>query len=303
MSSEAQEAFLFGDPEPIEVEFHSRKGVTTRRTVRFPGFFGWIRDWDVGGTYTDTVPCPDCHGERLRPQYRSITLNGRNMHDLGEMALAELTEALAEIAVPEGLTGLVSPSLETIQARLRFLQRVGLSYLNMHRITSTLSAGEAQRIKLAGLLSSELTALTVLLDEPSRGLHPSEVSALREALVELTVSGGVADGATGGNTVILVEHDLELIKAADKIIDMGPGVGTAGGQVIAQGTVQEVAAANTPTGRWLRRTHGHSIDVRHSFSPRRWLTVVGARANNLAGDSVRIPLGALTGICGVSGSG
>jgi excinuclease ABC subunit A len=201
--------------------------------------------------------------------------------------------------------------LEIIRTRLRFLCRVGLGYLNLHRIASTLSAGEAQRIKLAGLLGSELTSLTVLLDEPSRGLHPSEVAALREVLLDLTspaVSKTGSDGshagyAGDGNTVIMVEHDLDLIEAAHHIVDMGPGGGARGGSVVAAGSAEEVSKAKTTTGRWLREPNRHANRGRAAFEPRTTMTVIGARANNLCGETVCIPLGGLVGICGVSGSG
>ncbi len=134
-------------------------------------------------------------------------------------------------------------SLATAQKRVHFLIRTGLGYLDLRRHTASLSAGEAQRVRLAGLLGSEMTSLTVLLDEPTRGLHPVEVQALVEALQELSRSG---------NTVILVEHDLEVMRAADYVVDMGPGAGTAGGNVVAQGTPADVARSELLTGRWLR---------------------------------------------------
>ena len=181
-----------------------------------PGFYGWIRDWDVGGTYTDTRLCPDCDGGALRPEYLAVDLNGHNMHQ---------TERNATVGAGSGARRLWRSRNDPHERsqrrvwirsvkRLRFLGQVGLGYLHLNRISSTLSAGEAQRIKLAGLLGSSLTSLTVLLDEPSRGLHPSEVRALLQALIALRDEG---------NTVILVEHDLELIRAADFVCRSGPG--------------------------------------------------------------------------------
>jgi excinuclease ABC subunit A len=185
-----------------------------------------------------------------------------------------------------------------VRRRLEFLLQVGLGYLHLNRVAASLSAGEAQRVKLAGLLGSGLTALTVLLDEPSRGLHPSEVAALLAALRRLRDEG---------NTVIVVEHDPVLIEAADYLVDVGPGAGAAGGEIVARGSPAQVATAHTPTGRWLRG-EGLATFVRDSQShPRRpptgWLTLRGARAHNLCGEDVRLPLGVLTGVCGVSGSG
>jgi excinuclease ABC subunit A len=316
MTPEAQHAFLFGDPEPLEVTFRNRAGKTTVRTVTCPGFFGWIRDWDVGGTYTDTEPCPECKGARLRPEILAVTLGGHNIHALSEMPLCELAKALESLdrgcafqsAQGGNHNSATGASLRTIHQRLRFLLKVGLDYVTLNRVSGTLSAGEAQRIKLAGLLGSGLTSLTVLLDEPSRGLHPSEVDALLDALQELR--GGGETGA--GNTVIVVEHDLGLIRAADHLIDVGPGAGTAGGEIVAQGTPKQVAETDTVTARWLREglvssplpLAGEGLGVRASRrEPSGWLTVRGARANNLRGEDVQLPLGVLAGICGVSGSG
>jgi excinuclease ABC subunit A len=292
MTPEAQQAFLFGIPEPMEVTFRSRTHTRTQ-TVTFPGFYGWIRDWDVGGTYTDAELCPDCRGARLRPDYLAVALGGRNIHQLSEMSLRELAQVLRDVSTPEIDAHVAGASLRTARRRLRFLLQVGLGYLHLNRVSATLSAGEAQRVKLAGLLGSELTALTVLLDEPSRGLHPSEVNALVAALRELR---------DAGNTVIVVEHDPVLIRAADHLIDLGPGAGVAGGEIVAQGTPEQVARTGTLTARWLRGEN--RVDVnRPRREPRDWLTIRGARANNLRGEDVCLPLGALVGICGVSGSG
>jgi excinuclease ABC subunit A len=298
MAPEAQHAFLFGDPEPLQVTFCSRSGRTTVRTVTCPGFYGWIRDWDVGGTYTDTQTCLQCGGARLRPEYLAVTLGGHNVHELGEMGLRELSHVIQDISPPpaeriEGGLETVTASRRTIARRLRFMLQVGLGYLHLNRVSGTLSAGEAQRIRLAGLLGSGLTSLTVLLDEPTRGMHPSEIDALVRALTELRDEG---------NTVIVVEHDPLVIRAADHLIDMGPGAGVAGGEIVAQGAPEEVARSDTPTACWLRgaRRIGFGGPRRE---PRGWMVLRGARANNLRGGDVRLPLGVLVGMCGVSGSG
>ncbi len=187
----------------------------------------------------------------------------------------------------------VTASLETTRKRLHFLQQVGLGYLHLNRDATTLSAGEVQRVKLAGLLGSGLTSLTVLMDEPTRGMHPSEVQALTDVLLALR---------TEGNTVIVVEHDPELIRAADYLIDMGPGAGAAGGRVVAAGRPDEVLRSESATARWLRDGSG-GVPSRQRRGPVDWLTIRGARAHNLRGEDVRLPKGALVGICGVSGSG
>ncbi|MBN2005888.1 MAG: ATP-binding cassette domain-containing protein, partial [Anaerolineae bacterium] len=269
MSKEAQDAFLFGYPEKLRVVHQSRKGTTSEHWWHMPGFFGWIRDWDVGGTYTDDAACPDCQGARLRPEYASVTLGGHTLHALSGMALAELlriangelqiTNGELQIAngksqIANGGTAIlhrqsanlpvVSSSLETIRRRLDFLIQVGLGYLHLDRDAATLSAGEAQRIKLAGLLGSGLTSLTILVDEPTRGMHPVEIDALIAALHNLRDEG---------NTVIVVEHDPGVMRAADYLVDVGPGAGAAGGEIVAAGTPDEVMRTDSLTARWLRR--------------------------------------------------
>lgn len=298
MSPEAQHAFLFGDPQPMTVTYHSRTGRTYTHASKFPGFYGFIRDWDVGGTYTDTVACPVCGGARLRPEYLAVQFQGYNIYQMSQMTLRELAQLLEKtpgdlftqpwLREPRS----VQNSYQTVLQRLQFLRRVGLDYLNLERPAGTLSAGEAQRIRLASLLSSGLTSLTLLLDEPTRGLHPREIQALVDALATLRDQG---------NTVIVVEHDLLVMKGADYLIDMGPGAGRAGGQVVAQGTPAQVAQAPTLTGAWLRNER--RIEPPARLPPQDWMTVVGARANNLQDEAVRFPLGRLVGVCGVSGSG
>jgi excinuclease ABC subunit A len=291
IAPQAQQAFLFGDPEPLLVTSVGRSGRSGAQTVHFGGFYGWVRDWDVGGTYTDTIACPQCQGARLRPEYLAVTLGGHNRSALSNMPLAQLAQVVDGLA--GGAPGLHDSSMETARRRLHFLQRVGLGYLHLDRVAATLSAGEAQRVKLAGLLSSGLTSLTVLLDEPTRGLHPCEVDALLAALGDLRDEG---------NTVIVVEHDPQVMRAADHLIEMGPGAGDAGGQVVAQGAPATFAAGSTLTAAWLRgerRASGQTSPRR----PERWMTISGARANNLRGETIRLPLGVLLGFCGVSGSG
>jgi len=293
ISPEARQAFLFGDPEPVPVHYQNRAGHTRTSKQKFPGFYGWVRDWDVGGTYTEARPCPDCQGGGLRPEYAAVALGGHGTARLKTMPLAQLAQVLEKVSVPRRERPLAAPALDTARRRLRFLLQVGLGYLHLDRPAGTLSAGEAQRVRLAGLLGSGLTSLTVLVDEPTRGLHPCEVEALLAALLALRDEG---------NTVIVVEHDPVLIRAADHLIDMGPGAGTAGGRIVARGKPAQVARADTPTGRWLRHKCRIQLPPERR-PPRGWLTLRGARAHNLRGEAASLPLGALTGVCGVSGSG
>ncbi len=313
MTEQAQEAFLYGDPQPLDVTFESRKRPPTTREIVFRGFYNhWLRDWDIGGTYTRTEPCKRCGGTGFRPEYTAVTLGGRNIHQLGEEPLWDLLDVLREVRLSALDNPHAKSSLQTALSRLRFLIQVGLGYLNLNRVAGTLSAGEAQRVKLAGLLGSNLTSLTILLDEPSRGMHPKEVTALLDALKELR---------DAGNTVIAVEHDPMIVQSADYLIDMGPGPGVQGGRIVASGTAAEVMKSATLTARWFRgekRIHSrrnvglsdfsYSIDESKRAIVRRrrareWLIIEGARANNLQGEAIRVPLGLLVGVCGVSGSG
>jgi excinuclease ABC subunit A len=301
ISPEGQHAFLFGDPEPIWVSYVNRKGQTREGSVQFPGFYGWIRDWDVGGTYTRTEPCPDCSGARLRPAYLAVKLGGFNIHELHEAPLSHLIQILEEQVsgrpggLPDGLPEghLAENNLRTVIDRTHFLLQVGLGYLHLNRSSTTLSAGEAQRIQLAGLLGSGLTSLTLLLDEPSRGLHPSEVDAL------IAVTQRLRDE---GNTVIVIEHEPSIIRAADNLIDVGPGAGAAGGEIVAQGRAADVIKGDSLTALWMRGER-KSAPGKDNREPQDWLRVIGARANNLCGETVDFPLGMLVGVCGVSGSG
>jgi excinuclease ABC subunit A len=287
MSAEAQHDFLFGSDVTLTVHYQNRKGQSRTYPSKFPGFYGFIRDWDVGGTYTDNTPCPACHGTRLRPEYLAVKLIGFNVHELSRMTLRELKQVMEAAKTTSR-----DLSLPTIRRRLEFLTQVGLGYLHLDRVAGTLSAGEAQRIRLASILGSGLTSLTLLLDEPTRGLHSSEVDALLGALKVLRDEG---------NTVVVVEHDPQVMRAADYLIDMGPDAGQNGGRVVARGTPEKVAQAKTHTGRWLRGER--ELEPRKRRQPQGRLTIQGARANNLKGERVDIPLGVLAGVSGVSGSG
>jgi excinuclease ABC subunit A len=312
ISKEAQNAFLFGDDETYVITYRSKstgrmKGKLRTHKWKWRGFFSkdsWLWDWDIHGTYTKTVVCPECNGRGLLPEFLAVTLQGRNMYGVSEMPLNELRELLKAVPTPLSEIPLVETNLKIARRRLRFLCQVGLGYLHLNRPTGTLSAGEAQRIQLASLLGSGLTSLTILIDEPSRGMHPSELEALLEALQELRDEG---------NTVIVVEHDLLLIRAADHVIDLGPGAGALGGKIVAEGKPDEIIEANTITGNWLhddtlklaskRKGLQDWIWPNQRRKPRAWMEVKGARAHNLCGEDVQLPLGTFIGVCGVSGSG
>ena len=295
MPDPARRAFLFGDPEPLQIEMRTAVR-TTRRTADWKGFFGIVAGWDRGGLYVAHVTCPACGGRRLRPEYLRVRLAGLDRHDLHTAPLVQVEQVLAGLAsaaVPAPASPPVVAAVETARLRLGFLRRVSLGYLTLDRLTSTLSAGEAQRVKLAALLGGRLGGMTVIMDEPSRGLHPSEVRELAAAL------GALRDE---GNTVLVAEHDREIVKAADHVVAMGPGAGRDGGAVVARGTPDQAAAGCPELLAPLLRDGGGLLPSRHR-RPVSWLTVRGPAENNLTGADIRVPLGVLAGVCGVSGSG
>ncbi|MHA2260997.1 MAG: hypothetical protein ACXAEN_01285 [Candidatus Thorarchaeota archaeon] len=298
LSNEAQEAFLHGDKniEPLEIAYlGTRRGkrIEVNSKGRWAGFYRWVSDWDIGGTYTRREPCEACKGTGLRSEFLTVRLSGHNIHELREMTLAKLHDVIHSLDIVDTSTAPIQGSLHRVTERLAFLKKVGLRYLHLNRVASTLSAGEAQRIILASLLGSGLTSLTIILDEPTRGMHPSEVDALVDALTALRDEG---------NTVVVVEHDPSVIRAADEIVDMGPSSGRSGGHVVAQGSPTEVEASDTLTAKWLKRDR--EFGQRGEFrTPLAWMTIRGARVHNLQNLTVEIPLDVLTGICGVSGSG
>ena len=294
MSKEAQEEFLHGSTEKLKVIYENRKGDVYEKLEKFPGFYeGYVRDWDIGGTYTESVPCPYCNGAKLKQNYLLITFGGFNIHEFSEMPLFKLSKELKFPTPGIESNDFVKTSLDIIINRLNFLIQTGLGYIKLNRVVDSLSAGEAQRIRLAGFLGSELSSLTILLDEPSRGLHPTELAGLQKALEELRDKG---------NTVIIVEHDMQLIKNSDYLIDMGPGAGTQGGFITAKGKPSDFMNKDTLTAKWMRGELKFTVKPK-LVSPKKWLEIIGATENNLKGDLIQIPHNCLVGICGVSGSG
>ena len=294
MTKESQEAFLYGTKEPLEIHYESRKGYKRVYSRKYNGFFhGWVNEWDIGGTYTDILPCEACKGAKIRPEFLAITLDGYNIHQLSELPFVDLLKIIENIALNHETPDIIHNSYRKILDRLKFLIKTGLGYVHSNRIAASLSAGEAQRVRLAGVLGSGLTSLTIVLDEPSRGLHPSELEALLEALVELRDIG---------NTILMVEHDMLLINSADYILDLGPKAGVEGGKIVAQGTPSDIKKLNTITADWLNGKKKFNFTKREK-TPKKWLKIYGARENNLKGNFVKIPHGFLVRLCGVSGSG
>ncbi|QXJ19776.1 excinuclease ABC subunit UvrA [Actinomadura graeca] len=230
--------------------------------------------------------CPECGGARLNRAALASRIGGRGIAELARMEVPDLLAALGEITDP--VAAAVAAAAVT---RLRRLDDIGLGHLSLDRETRTLSGGEAQRLKVVRHLGSSLTGLTYIFDEPSAGLHPRDVDRLNRLLLRLRDKG---------NTVLVVEHDPGVIGVADHVIDMGPGAGARGGRVVYTGTVDGLRAADTPTGRCLRRATPLKGAVRR---PGGWMGVTGARTHNLKDVTVRLPTGVLTAVTGVAGSG
>jgi len=241
------------------------------------------------------ITCPDCKGRRLRSDSLAVRLGGRGIADYTALPIEEAVSAFEEIKLNSREEQIAGSILREIKNRLRFLQHVGLGYLTLDRASSTLSGGEGQRIRLATQIGSQLRGVLYVLDEPSIGLHPRDNQRLLETLAALRDLG---------NTVLVVEHDEETIRRADYVVDLGPGAGAHGGQVVASGTAEEVA--NNPdsvTGLYIRGLKKIEVPEQRRSPNGKYLTIQGARANNLKEIDVSFPLGLLTVITGVSGSG
>ena len=246
--------------------------------------------------YISQVECPDCHGARLKPEVLAVTIKGKSIADVCSMPVGEVSAFLDSIELSESESIIASRIFKELKVRLNFLVNVGLDYLTLSRSATTLSGGEAQRIRLATQIGSGLVGVLYILDEPSIGLHQRDNSRLLDTL------RGLRDL---GNTLIVVEHDEETIRSADHIVDIGPGPGVHGGRVIAQGSVEDIMAVpESITGQFLSGVRAiHVPNVRRQASNGNWLTVRGCRENNLRNIDVRIPLGVFTCVTGVSGSG
>jgi len=240
------------------------------------------------------TPCPDCQGRRLRPEILAVTVGGKSIADVSDLSVANARKFFASLEFGTQNTMIAEPILKEIDARLRFLSDVGLTYLTLSRAAGTLSGGEAQRIRLATQIGSSLVGVLYILDEPSIGLHQRDNAQLIKTLQHLRDIG---------NTLIVVEHDEDTMMAADQIVDIGPGAGEHGGELIAQGTAQEIMACpRSITGAYLSGREGIPVPARRKEAAG-YLSVRGAREHNLKNIDVKIPLGVMTVVTGVSGSG
>lgn len=245
----------------------------------------------------EDLPCPECGGSRLNPQARSVYLRELNIGDMSALRVSELGEMWKKFRFTREELPIAGPISKEVSQRLSFLRKVGLGYLSLDRSGDTLSGGETQRIRLAAQLGSNLRGVCYILDEPTIGLHPADNRKLLESLQKLRDKG---------NSVIIVEHDPETMKKADILVELGPGAGRSGGKLVAAGSFDKLAKSpETLTGQWF----GKPLDELWSIPPRKkagdmgWLEFMDARARNLKGIDVRLPLGLLISVTGVSGAG
>jgi excinuclease ABC subunit A len=245
--------------------------------------------------YRGYAECPDCRGQRLRAEARAVRLNGMNICQAAALTIARAKDFFNGLKLSAMQEEIAGPILDEIRQRLKFLDAVGLEYLTLDRLASTLSGGEAQRIQLATSLGSRLVGALYVLDEPSIGLHSRDTSRLIRILEELRDLG---------NTILVVEHDAEVLRAADHLLDLGPGAGEFGGKLLAEGVLAEIEAnPNSLTGRYLSGQISIPVPTRRRIPGREKLVLRGAEVNNLRNLDVEIPLGMLVAITGVSGSG
>ena len=245
--------------------------------------------------YMSVNLCPECHGARLKPEVLAVTIGGKNIQQVTDMPVAQCQEFFQQVEFTDRELTIGRQVLKEINARLGFLAKVGLEYLTLSRAAGTLSGGEAQRIRLATQIGSGLVGVLYILDEPSIGLHQRDNNKLLEALKNLR---------NMGNTLLVVEHDEDTMRVADNIVDIGPGAGSQGGYVVAQGTAEEIMAVpESVTGQYLSHKKFIPVPEKRRQGNGNFLEILGAEENNLKNVHLKLPLGVFTVITGVSGSG
>lgn len=298
------DAILYGVDERIPMDYNSRsfKG---QFMTRYEGIVNNLmrryRETTSEGTkleierYMVSVPCSTCGGKRLKKEALAVTVGGLNIAELSDMSVNKIDEFFENLQLDNQKTLIAERIVKEIRARLRFLINVGLDYLTLSRASATLSGGESQRIRLATQIGSGLTGVLYILDEPSIGLHQKDNERLLNSLK------GLRDL---GNTLIVVEHDEDTIRAADYIVDIGPGAGIHGGELVASGSVSDIIASpRSVTGKYLSGELKIDVPEKRNLPDGRYLSVRGARQNNLKNIDVDIPVGLFNVVTGVSGSG
>lgn len=306
LPKKVKDAILNGRNYEVKVKFRNRWGRERSYTTGFEGALTYIQRKkeetesqlvvDRMDSYMREVPCSACQGARLRPEVLAVTIGDLSIAQLSDLSIRDAKDFLDGVTLEERSSVIAAPILTEIQARLKFLVDVGLSYLTLSRGAATLSGGEAQRIRLATQIGSGLVGVLYVLDEPSIGLHQRDNRKLIATLEHLR---------NLGNTLIVVEHDEETIEAADWIVDVGPGAGENGGWIVHSGTLEELKEnKRSLTGQYLSGKRSIVIpQSRRERDPKRQITVKGARENNLKDVTVSFPLSIFTAVTGVSGSG
>ena len=298
------DAILYGVDERIPMDYNSRS-FRGQFMTKYEGIVNNLmrryRETTSDGVkyeierYMVSVPCKTCDGKRLKKEALAVTVGGLNIAELSDMSVKKIDEFFGALVLDKQKTLIAERIIKEIRARLKFLVNVGLDYLTLSRSASTLSGGESQRIRLATQIGSGLTGVLYILDEPSIGLHQKDNERLLSSLK------GLRDL---GNTLIVVEHDEDTMRAADYIVDIGPGAGIHGGKLVAAGSVDDIIACNESiTGKYLSGELKIDVPEERKRSDGRYLSVRGARQNNLKNIDVDIPVGLLTAVTGVSGSG
>ena len=302
----ARHAVLYGENHEVRVKYKNRWGRERQYSTGFEGVVTFLErrhgetesEWskEKYEAFMREVPCPVCDGTRLKPEVLAVKIGGRSIADVCALPIGEARDFLDTLELGEREAAIAVQVLKEIQARLGFLLDVGLDYLSLMRPAATLSGGEAQRIRLATQIGSGLTGVLYVLDEPSIGLHQRDNRRLIDTLTRLRDLG---------NTLIVVEHDEDTIRAADWIVDFGPGAGEHGGRVVHSGDLPGLLASKESlTGAYLSGRRSIPMpQSRRPVDPERMLTVFGAREHNLTGIDVSFPLGTLIAVTGVSGSG
>jgi excinuclease ABC subunit A len=307
LKAKQREAVLYGSGEEIiEFNYINDRGDVYKRSHSFEGVLTNMerryRDTESNSVREDLTkflssqPCPECEGTRLRIEARNVFIDERPLPKITEMPVADAYDYYMKLTFTGRKAGIADKILKELRDRFRFLVDVGLNYLTLNRSAETLSGGEAQRIRLASQIGAGLVGVMYILDEPSIGLHQRDNERLLKTLTHLRDIG---------NTVIVVEHDEDAIRQADHVIDIGPGAGVHGGQVIAQGNVKAIMAnKDSITGQYLSGARSIAIpEKRHPFDKQQVLRLIGAKGNNLQNVTLEIPVGLMTCVTGVSGSG
>jgi excinuclease ABC subunit A len=306
ISEKARNAILNSHEHKVHVKYKNRYGRTRNYSTGFEGVIPFLQrkhsetDSEFSReryeSYMREVPCGTCAGARLKPEVLAVTIGGKNIAEICELAINDCAEFLKQIELNKREAQIAERVMKEVNARLGFLLDVGLDYLSLARPAATLSGGEAQRIRLATQIGSGLVGVLYVLDEPSIGLHQRDNVRLIETLTRLRDLG---------NTLIVVEHDEETIRAADWVVDIGPGAGEHGGHVVVSGSYQElIDSPDSITGAYLSGRKAIEIpSERRAIDPKRKLTIKGAKENNLKDIEVSVPLGVFVSVTGVSGSG